>query len=578
VIMSAKGLSVRNLTVAFRSGSDDLIACRNLSFDVSAGVRLAIVGESGSGKTTTALALMGMLPTAGRVVSGAADLGGVDLLDMAPEDRRRIRLKVASYMPQGAMNSLNPVLRIRDQILHGLFDHDAVLANEEKDARVSGLLESVGLSPRVAGMYPHQLSGGMKQRVCIAIAASMRPALLIADEPTSALDVITQREVMETLGRTQRAIGSSLILIAHDMALVGQFADRVMVMKSGEVVEEGPVSVVFAAPRHPYTRALIDGVAPQARRVSPQVLPSDPKSDAPLLELKGVSKSYPDRRSASGMTFALAPLSFRLAQKPASVLAIVGQSGSGKSTLGSMILGLTAPDTGHIEFNGAPIDGLSGKERLLLRKDVQAVFQDPYASFNPFYRVDRSITLPMLSLGVALSKAEARSLAETACREVGLDPDAVLGRYPHQLSGGQRQRLMVARALALRPRLLVADEPVSMVDASMRAGILKSLADLRDRHGISIVYITHDLETARIFADDVLVLNRGFVVEAGVVRDVIEAPAHPYTQALIAATPSTDLSRRWLDRSEMANKDEGYSSPSAIRPTTPALTEIVVSG
>ena len=490
MIMSAKGLSVRNLTVAFKSGSDDLIACRNLSFDVSADVRLAIVGESGSGKTTTALALMGMLPTSGRILSGTAELGGVDLLDMSSDDRRRIRLKVASYMPQGAMNSLNPVLRIQDQILHGLIDHEAAPASDESDDRVSGLLESVGLSPGVAGMYPHQLSGGMKQRVCIAIAASMRPALLIADEPTSALDVITQREVMETLGRTQRAIGSSLILIAHDMALVGQFADRVMVMKNGEVVEEGPVAAVFAAPRHPYTRALIDGVTPQARRVRAVSLEPDLKPTAPLLELKDVSKSYPDRRSASGMTFALAPLSFRLAQKPASVLAIVGQSGSGKSTLGSMILGLTAPDSGRIEFNGIPIDGISGKERLRFRKDVQAVFQDPYASFNPFYRVDRSIMLPMLSLGAASSKAEARRLAETACSEVGLDPDAVLGRFPHQLSGGQRQRLMVARALALRPRLLVADEPVSMVDASMRAGILRSLADLRDRHG-HLDYLHH---------------------------------------------------------------------------------------
>lgn len=576
MIMSGKGLLVRNLTVAFRSGSDDLIACRNLSFDVSAGVRLAIVGESGSGKTTTALALMGMLPTAGKVLSGAAELGGVDLLNMAADDRRRNRLKVASYIPQGAMNSLNPVLQIQDQILHGLIDHGAAPARSESDARIVDLLESVGLSPGVARMYPHQLSGGMKQRVCIAIAASMRPALLIADEPTSALDVITQREVMETLGRTQRAIGSSLILIAHDMALVGQFADRVMVMKNGEVVEDGPVSSVFAAPRHAYTRALIEGVMPQARRVRSGSLDQQMEHSAPLLEFKGVSKSYPDRRSASGMTYALAPLSFRLAQKPASVLAIVGQSGSGKSTLGSMILGLTVQDGGRIEFNGTPIVEMAGKERFRFRKDVQAVFQDPYASFNPFYRVDRSITLPILSLSVASSKTEARHLAEAACREVELDPDAVLGRFPHQLSGGQRQRLMVARALALRPRLLVADEPVSMVDASMRSGILKSLADLRDRHGISIVYITHDLETARIFADDVLVLHRGHVVEVGAAQDVIGAPAHPYTQALIAATPSTDLSRRWLDRSEMAIRGDAYEAPPAIRPTTPALTEITV--
>lgn len=561
------GLSVRDLTVDFTTAQGTVRACSRVSFDVEPGTRLAIVGESGSGKTTTALALLGMLPSSARVASGSAVLGGRDILKLTGEVQRTVRLAEVSYVPQGAMNSLNPVLRIQEQILHGFADHGRRLSAREGDSRIAELLAMVGLAPSVARMFPHQLSGGMKQRVCIAIAASLRPGLLIADEPTSALDVITQRQVMEALAASQRALGSGMILIAHDVALVGQFADRVLVLNKGEVIEAGDVRDVLSAPRQAYTRMLIESV-PRLGAPGPALLERTRAAGrAPLLEFRSVAKSYAGAQAASP---ALADLSFRLSGDPVGVLAVVGQSGSGKTTLASLALGLTAPDQGVIRYLGQPLADLRGQARRDFRREVQAVFQDPYAAFNPFYRVGRALTGPLRRFGAARSRSHAASLAESACAEVGLDPDAVLRRYPHELSGGQRQRLMVARALALRPRLLIADEPVSMVDASLRAVILRNLAALRERHGVSVIYITHDLVTAQMIADDVIVLHHGVVVEAGRAHSVIESPRHPYTRELVAAIPSLDLGMPWL-RDQPATTRPAFDAPPVIRGLSPSF-------
>jgi peptide/nickel transport system ATP-binding protein len=403
----------------------------------------------------------------------------------------------------------------------------------------------VGLDPAVVGrLYPHELSGGMKQRVCIAIGVCLNPDLIIADEPTSALDVITQRHVMQTLREVQGRIGAGLILIGHDMGLMAQSVDEIAVLKKGELVEFGPVRQIIETPQHPYTRELISSVPQVGGASFLDPAPATPAvgdhaaDGTPLLELRGVSKAY-------GAVQALHPMSFRLDGEVPRIISIVGQSGSGKSTMGALMLGFNAPSTGQVLFRGRDVYRQSAKEKLAFRKDVQAVFQDPYACFNPFYRVNHALRFPFERFGLSRGPDHTREAMEEACRAVGLAPGTVLGRYPHQLSGGQRQRLIVARALMLSPRLLIADEPVSMVDASLRATILKNIHDLKDRHGISILYITHDLATAYHVSDYVIVLYKGHVVEAGPPKEVIGAPEHPYTRLLIDSIPWPDLDRDW---------------------------------
>ena len=379
----------------------------------------------------------------------------------------------------------------------------------------------------------------MKQRVCIAIGVCLEPDLIIADEPTSALDVITQKQVMQTLKDVQGKIGAGLILIGHDMGLMAQSVDDLAVMKLGKLVEFGPVRQILEDPQHDYTRELISSVplvgGASFIESAPEVLRGEP---GPLLQFENVSKRY-------GAVTALHPMSFALDGEVPKIISVVGQSGSGKSTMGSLMLGFNPPSEGRVLFRDRDINQLGKEEQLAFRKDVQAVFQDPYACFNPFYRVDHALKFPFKRFGLARSDAHVREAMEEACHAVGLDPSLVLNRYPHQLSGGQRQRLIVARALMLSPKLLIADEPVSMVDASLRATILKNIHDLKDKHGISILYITHDLATAYHVSDYVMVLYQGHVVEAGPPRAVIGDPQHPYTQVLIDSIPWPDLDRDW---------------------------------
>ncbi|QPH54600.1 ABC transporter ATP-binding protein [Pontivivens ytuae] len=536
-------LDIRDLSIDFPTSAGVVHAVTNLSLSVPQGRRIGFIGESGSGKTTTALAAMRMLAAPGFVAGGEIHLGETDILTLTDPEMRRTRLARISYIPQGAMNSLNPVMRVEDQLWDGIVAHEGRRPAEELKRRSEEALAGVGLPSHVGRLYPHELSGGMKQRVCIAIGTCLTPDLIIADEPTSALDVITQRHVMQTLREVQGRIGAGLILIGHDMGLMAQSVDDLAVLRLGELVEFGPVRQVLEAPKHPYTRELISSVPlvggesfldnPPGEAAAPQELPADP-----LLEFDGVCKRY-------GEVTALHPLSFRLDGAVPKIISIVGQSGSGKSTMGSLMLGFTEPTEGAVRFQGRDINRLTKAEGLDFRKDVQAVFQDPYACFNPFYRVDHALRFPFRRFGLAQSEAHTRQAMEEACAAVGLDPDLVLARYPHQLSGGQRQRLIVARALMLSPKLLIADEPVSMVDASLRATILKNIYDLKDRHGISILYITHDLATAYHVSDYVMVLYKGQVVEAGPPKEVIGAPEHPYTRLLISSIPWPDVDRDW---------------------------------
>ncbi len=570
-------LEVRGLKVVFETDDGIVEAVRGIDFDVNPGERLGFVGESGSGKTTTALALMGMIDAPGRVAGGTARLAGVDLLRLSPAEHAARRLVDVAYIPQGAMNSLNPVMRVGAQIADGMIDHGAGLGRAARKARVAELLRQVGLEPSVAERFPHELSGGMKQRVAIAISIALKPQLLIADEPTSALDVITQRRVMQTLREVQDAIGAGLILIGHDMGLMAQFVDRIMVLRHGRLVEEGEVRQIFRAPRDGYTKELIESVPALERRQAGKVAEPKDATAAPIIELDGAAKTY--RRGLFDRTGvpALQPLSFSMAGGTPLVVSIVGQSGSGKSTLGSLLLGFLAPSEGRVLFEGRDLQTLSAAERRESHRRVQAVFQDPYAAYNPFYKVDHNLAEPLRNFGLARDRASVLAKMREACELVGLDPDQTIHRFAHQLSGGQRQRLMVGRAMMLGPRLLVADEPVSMVDASLRSSILGTLRRRKDEQGISILYITHDLATAYEVSDYVLVLYRGRVVEAGDAETVIKDPKHPYTRLLVGSIPWPDPDRHWggdeKAEAELAERDrQGGREPCLVRSTIPGFS------
>jgi peptide/nickel transport system ATP-binding protein len=558
-------LKVRNLSVDFYTSTRIVRAVRGVSFDVAAGERVGLVGESGSGKTTSALALMRMIMPPGRVAGGTAHLDGLDLLALDPRQTRDARLRLVSYVPQGAMNALNPVLRIGEQIVDGILDHGIALSAKQQQDLMEEVLTSVGLPGSVAKLYPHQLSGGMKQRACIAIAIAMKPRLIIADEPTSALDVVTQRQVMRTLCSVQEQMGCGLIMIGHDMGLMAQVVDRVIVMQDGIIVEDAPVRDLFRRPKHPYSRMLIESVPSLGNRTergSPLRLVNDGPNE-PLLTFRDVSKTFGGGLFTGRDKTALQPCSFQLAGNRPQIISVVGQSGSGKTTMARIILGLERPSSGQVLYRGTPLEALSGEEARRYRREVQAIFQDPYGSFNPFYKVDHTLAQPLVQFGLATERRAIYGRMEEACNAVGLNASEVLGRFPHELSGGQRQRLMVARALLLRPRLIVADEPVSMVDASLRMTILANMQALKTEHDISIIYITHDLATAYHVSDYALVLHQGRIVEAGPPDEVIERPAHPYTQTLVSAIPWPDPDRGWRD----GRGDSGseWSADSVVR-------------
>ena len=562
-------LKVRNLSVSFVTDTHRINAVRNVSFDIAPGEKLGFVGESGSGKTTTALALMGLVPNPGRVTNGIARLDDRDLFALSCEDMKAERLRTISYIPQGAMNSLNPVQKIRDSVLDGMEDHGVRMGRGERRAVVGELMERAGL-PRDAGaQYPHELSGGMKQRACIAIAVALRPKLLIADEPTSALDVITQRRVMQTLERVQGELGSGLILIGHDMGLMAQFVDRLLVMREGRIVEVGSTRQVFKTPRAAYTQELITSVPamPVRQSVEPGRDGEGPghiEDDDALLSLENASKTY-RRGIFKKDVVALKPVSLRFSRSNPKIIAMVGQSGSGKSACGNLMLGFQKPTTGRIMFGGRDVATMNRHEKSDFRRQVQAVFQDPYASFNPFYTIDHAFTVPLRRFGIAANRAEAYDIMADALQRVGLEPGATFGSHAHQLSGGQRQRIMVARAVALRPKFIVADEPVSMVDASLRATILENIRQLRDDLNISVFYITHDLATAHRSSDGVIVLRRGRIVEAGLPDEVICDPKHPYTVQLVESIPSPDPDQTWARVSEPREIQKGADADSLVQ-------------
>ncbi|GAB7542180.1 ABC transporter ATP-binding protein [Cupriavidus ulmosensis] len=526
-------LSVRDLTIALPTGGDRAHAVKDVSYDLHAGEILCIVGESGSGKSMSANAIMGLLPPYLKPQGGQILFQGKDLLAQDEQTLLSMRGKAMAMVFQEPLSALNPVMTVGDQIAEVMRVHDAY-PGEARTKRVLELLEFVGLPDpaTLIDSYPFRLSGGQRQRVVIAMALALEPALLIADEPTTALDVTTQAQILALIKRIQAEKGMGVMFVTHDFGVVAEIADRVAVMEKGVLVEVGPVQQVLNHPQHAYTRRLISAV-PHGRAKA-----RDLDVAQTVLEVRDLRKTY----SSGGGLFskkrvvnAVDGVSFSV--RRGQTLGIVGESGSGKSTIGKCLLKLTGIDGGELLFDGQDIARLTERQFRPLRSDVQMIFQDPFASLNPRHTVGRIITDGPVANGVPLAKAQARG--RELLQLVGLEPSA-FDRYPNQFSGGQRQRIGIARALALDPKLLVADESVSALDVSVQAQVLQLLGDLQKRLNIGLIFITHDLRVAAQICHHVIVMHKGRVVESGPPDQIFDAPQHAYTQRLIAAIPGKE--------------------------------------
>jgi peptide/nickel transport system ATP-binding protein len=515
-------VEIRNLTVPLPVGGDRRHAVADVSFSVSQGEIVCVVGESGSGKSVTAQAIMGLMPKAFARPSGAIVFNGEDLLHAPTQRMRALRGREIGMIFQEPMTALNPVHTVGAQIDEVLRTHLS-LPSAERFSRVIRAMEEVGLPDpqQLYHAFPHQLSGGQRQRVLIAAALILEPRLLIADEPTTALDVTTQAQILKQIRDLQRSRGMGVLFITHDIGVVAEIADRVVVMKSGKVVESGTVARVLTSPEADYTRMLIAAV-PTLHAARPAEPPHGPLA----LTVTSIAKTYSVRSAFRGTreVAALKPTSLTL--RRGETVGIIGESGSGKSTLARCITRLIEPTAGRAELpNG------SGKP---FRRRIQIVFQDPYRSLNPRRTVGQSIIEGPMNFGA--SKADAWEKARELMSLVGLEP-AALNRYPHQFSGGQRQRISIARALAMEPEILVADEAVSALDVSVQAQVLKLIDDIQKRFDLAILFITHDLRVAAQICDRILVMHKGELVEEGSVRTVFTAPAHTYTRRLLDSIP-----------------------------------------
>jgi peptide/nickel transport system ATP-binding protein len=532
---------------------------KGVDLSVASGETVALVGESGSGKSMTALTVMQLLPQAART-SGRVTFDGIDILSATEDQMCALRGNDIGMVFQEPMTALNPVKTIGEQVAEGIRWHTG--ANRaDAEALARRMLDRVGLPAAKFPLarYPHELSGGQRQRVVIAIACALKPKLLIADEPTTALDVVLQQQILELLRSLVAESRMGLLLISHDLAVVADMSDRITVLKGGEVMEAGETVRVLSEQVHPYTRQLalasmhvpkrsVPAVARSAvaNRIFPEAsrlpIADLPTAESPLLDVQSVSRLYPGRRLSlvrrDTPVHAVDDVSFTIASGQS--VALVGRSGCGKSTLARMVLALDRPTSGEIRFRGETITGRSETELKSARRDMQVVFQDPYGSFDPRQKVERLVAEPLHLLAKKPARAERREMVAHALEEVGLSPRD-MEKYPHEFSGGQRQRLSIARAVITRPKLVVADEPVSALDVSIRAQILDLFAELNGKLGVAYLFITHDLTVARAITDDVLVMDEGRIVEHGRTGDVLGHPQSQAARALVAAAP--DLHR-----------------------------------
>ncbi|MBY4725776.1 dipeptide ABC transporter ATP-binding protein [Burkholderia contaminans] len=611
VLPEQRVVAVDDLSVTFRREGATFDAVRNVSFHVDRGETLAIVGESGSGKSVTSLALMRLVEHGGGAITNGRIAfrrrGGaiVDLAQASGATMRGIRGADIAMIFQEPMTSLNPVFTVGDQISEAIALHQSKSLSEAR-AETLRLLELVRIpeARRVFARYPHQLSGGMRQRVMIAMALSCRPSLLIADEPTTALDVTIQAQILQLVRGLQDEMNMGVIFITHDMGVVAEVADRVLVMYRGEKVEEGESDRIFAAPEHRYTRALLAAVpklgsmqgtdAPEkfpllkvdgANAATPAASPAPAANDAaqppvdpsasPILRVRDLVTRFPVKSGVFGRVsqyvHAVERVSFEL--RAGETLALVGESGCGKSTTGRSLLRLVESQSGSIEFDGRDISAMKGADLQALRRNIQFIFQDPFASLNPRLTVGFSIMEPLLVHGVA-SGREAQARVDWLLDKVGLPPEAAR-RYPHEFSGGQRQRIAIARARALNPKVVIADESVSALDVSVQAQIVNLMLDLQRELGVAYLFISHDMAVVERISHRVAVMYLGQIVEIGPRRAVFEAPQHPYTKKLMSAVPVADPARRHAPRQLAADE-----IPSPIRAVgdDPVVAPLVAVG
>ncbi|MCC5865281.1 MAG: ABC transporter ATP-binding protein [Wenzhouxiangella sp.] len=559
-------IRIDGLTVDFHTEDGLVRAVEDLSFDIPRGGTVGLVGESGSGKSVTAMTLMRLIPTPpGKISAGHINFDGQDLLALSESQMRRIRGKRIGMIFQEPMTSLNPVFRIGEQVAEVLRQHEGLSRRAARD-RTLELLDQVGL-PRpkqLIDSYPHQLSGGQKQRVMIAQAMSCEPDLLIADEPTTALDVTIQKQVLDLMGDLQAKYGMSLLFITHDLGVIAEVANQVVVMYRSHKVEEGPTEALFQRAEHPYTRGLIacrpaldtnprrlltvadfmtaegERLEVPAERMLPQVkrTEADLAKDAALIEVKDLQTHYPVTGGLFGkvVDHVRAVDGVSLTIRRGQTFGLVGESGCGKTTLGRSLLRLTEPTAGKILFDGEDVTAADETRLRALRKRMQIIFQDPYSSLNPRMTVADILLEALKEYRPKAGRAEHRDAASALLERVGLSPSH-LGRYPHEFSGGQRQRIGIARALAVQPEFLVCDESVSALDVSVQAQILNLLLDLQEEFGLTYLFISHDLSVVNFISDYVGVMNHGKLVEYGTAEQIYTNPQQDYTKKLLAAIP-----------------------------------------
>ncbi|MGO4683134.1 ABC transporter ATP-binding protein [Hyphomicrobium sp. 2TAF46] len=522
-------VDVRNLSVAFGDGAEAVRVVKGVSFTIGKGETVALVGESGSGKTVSAMSILRLLPNSASHPTGEILFEGKDILKANSAELRDIRGRRISIIFQEPMTTLNPLHTIEKQVGEIIKLHQS-LSSEKTRERVIELLTKVGIRDpeKRLGAYPHQLSGGQRQRVMIAIALANKPDLLIADEPTTALDVTIQAQILELLKSLQKEMGMAMLLITHDLGIVRRMAERVYVMRHGEIVETGQAEEVFTNPQHPYTRHLLEaepkGAPPTTDMTRPVVVETDNLKVWFPIKHGLLQRTVDHVKAVDGLSMKL---------RAGETLGVVGESGSGKTTLGLAILRLLSSD-GPIAYVGNRIDGLTNKQMRPLRKEMQIVFQDPYGSLSPRMTVGQIIEEGLVIQNPELDDAQRRERVSAALTEVGLDP-ASQDRYPHEFSGGQRQRIAIARAMVLQPKFVMLDEPTSALDMSVQAQIVDLLRNLQTKHDLAYLFISHDLKVVRALCNYVIVMKNGKVVEEGPSRDIFEKPKDEYTKALLAA-------------------------------------------
>ena len=603
-------IEVEDLRVYFPLEDETVKAVEGVSWHIDKGETLAVVGESGSGKSVTAMSLMRLTDYAGgKIMSGTANFrrkngNTVDLASEQQDVMRDIRGNDISMIFQEPMTSLNPVFTVGMQIAEAIILHQGRTEEEALEMALEMLkLVRIPEPEKQLTQYPHQLSGGMRQRVMIAMALSCRPSLLIADEPTTALDVTIQAQILGLIKKLQLDIGMSVMFITHDMGVVAEVADRVVVMLRGEKVEEGPAAEIFHNPQHPYTKALLSAV-PRLGSMNGRKLPAKfanvdisraegdevkeqtsgeklldirdtvRREDAPLLEVEGLTTRFDIRKglfgTATGRIHAVEGINFSL--QPGETLALVGESGCGKSTTGRSIIRLEEPTRGSVKFEGQELTKLNAKQMRPYRRQMQMIFQDPFASLNPRMTVGDAIAEPIIVHELAKGQ-EARSRVASLLQRVGLEPEHA-ARYPHEFSGGQRQRLCIARALGLEPQLIIADEAVSALDVSIQAQVINLMMDLQEEFGLSYLFISHDMAVVERVSHRVAVMYLGEIVELGMRGQVFENPQHPYTKKLMSAVPVADPNLRKKDLNLMTDEIPSPLKPIGFEPEDYELVSV----